>query len=590
MLQAIRVIILSAIALSFLNACGGESSGASSGGGTETSTPSTPTVNTADPSVANGQALYATTAFSCVSCHGPNGAGGTFPEPINVHLPDPNGCESCSDIATLAQEIANTMPIGNVGACVGSTPGSCAYDIAAFMLNAWIEPNSTTPPPPPSPGISITYSSNPTTNESGTTTTISFVLDTQPTADVIIEVSSDNTNEGTVSPSQITFNTSNWNITQSIVVTGVDDGNLDGAVVYNIIIDPVTSADVDYSGLNPADIAVTNNDNEVPPPPAGIIITPTSGLITDETGLSATFDVVLNSMPTGNVTIGFSSSDTTEGTVSPASITFMPGNFSLAQTITVTGVDDMDLDGQEAYTIMTSLAMSSDADYNDMDPSDVGVVNNDDELPPPAGVTVNPQSGLVTSEAAASVMTNTFTVVLQTMPSANVTIPISAPDTTEGTVSPTSLTFTPANWNMPQTVTVTGVNETDIDGDVMHTIVTGDPTSGDAGYNALTAANIPDVTVTNLDDDAFIAGKAAYELPGNGCVACHGAMGEGVPAIHPANIGPVGNTCTETNCLDENVVTAYMAATMPTFLPSACDSVCARNIAKYMLNNFSVTP
>ena len=52
------------------------------------------------------------------------------------------------------------------------------------------------------------------------------------------------------------------------------------------------------------------------------------------------------------------------------------------------------------------------------------------------------------------------------------TIALSSSDTTEGTVSPTSLTFTSANWNMAQTVTVTGVDDAIVDGNVAYTIVT----------------------------------------------------------------------------------------------------------------------
>ena len=39
------------------------------------------------------------------------------------------------------------------------------------------------------------------------------------------------------------------------------------------------------------------------------------------------------------------------------------------------------------------------------------------------------------------------------------TIALSSSDTTEGTVSPASLIFTTANWNVAQTVTVTGVDD-----------------------------------------------------------------------------------------------------------------------------------
>ena len=52
--------------------------------------------------------------------------------------------------------------------------------------------------------------------------------------------------------------------------------------------------------------------------------------------------------------------------------------------------------------------------------------------------------------------------------------------TTEGTVSPATLTFTPANWNTAQTVTVTGVDDAVDDGDIAYTIVTAPATSSDA--------------------------------------------------------------------------------------------------------------
>ena len=85
-----------------------------------------------------------------------------------------------------------------------------------------------------------------------------------------------------------------------------------------------------------------------------------------------------------------------------------------------------------------------------------GVVPAGSPATPFAGITVTPTSGLTTTEAGG---TATFTVVLTSRPVADVTIGLSSSDTTEGTVSPSSLTFTSANWNIPQTVTVTGVDD-----------------------------------------------------------------------------------------------------------------------------------
>src|SRR5438132_1713999 len=182
-----------------------------------------------------------------------------------------------------------------------------------------------------------------------------------------------------------------------------------------------------------------------------------------------------------NVSIGLSSSNTAEGTVSPASVTFTSANWNTPQTVTVTGVNDFVADGNIAYTIVTAAATSADANYNGLNPADVAVSNTDDDT---AGITVSPTSGLVTTEAGG---TATFTVVLNSQPTANVTIPLSSGNTAEGTVSPASLTFTSANWNVARTVTVTGVDDFVDDGNIGYSIVTGAATSTDGNYSGMNA-------------------------------------------------------------------------------------------------------
>ena len=67
--------------------------------------------------------------------------------------------------------------------------------------------------------------------------------------------------------------------------------------------------------------------------------------------------MVLTSQPTANVLIGLSSSDTTEGTVNPVSLTFTPADWSTAQTVTIKGVDDANADGDVLYSIVTDPAV-----------------------------------------------------------------------------------------------------------------------------------------------------------------------------------------------------------------------------------------
>jgi hypothetical protein len=119
-------------------------------------------------------------------------------------------------------------------------------------------------------------------------------------------------------------------------------------------------------------------------------VTPTSGLVTTEAGGTATFTVVLNTVPTADVFIGLSSSNPSEGRPSVTYLAFTPANALIPQTVTVTGVPDNRADGDVAYTILTMPAVSTDLRYSGVNPPDVAVTNRDDGTsppspPPPAG-------------------------------------------------------------------------------------------------------------------------------------------------------------------------------------------------------------
>lgn len=115
---------------------------------------------------------------------------------------------------------------------------------------------------------------------------------------------------------------------------------------------------------------------------AGIRATPTSGLVTSETGGTATFSIVLARYPKADVTLALASSDASEGAVFPASLTLTQANWNRPQTITVTGLDDGVIDGNQAYTITIGPASSTDAAYAGIDPPDVAVVNEEAAIPP----------------------------------------------------------------------------------------------------------------------------------------------------------------------------------------------------------------
>jgi CSLREA domain-containing protein len=138
--------------------------------------------------------------------------------------------------------------------------------------------------------------------------------------------------------------------------------------------------------------------------PAGIVVSEVVGQTT-EAGGTATFTVALTSTPAAAVTIPLSSSDATEGRVSPASVTFTPANALTPQTVTVTGLDDPEVDGTVAYAVVLAAARSDDPAYKDLDAPDARLANQDND----AACAPRPQVTVQTAPAGPGALRVTLT-------------------------------------------------------------------------------------------------------------------------------------------------------------------------------------
>ena len=233
---------------------------------------------------------------------------------------------------------------------------------------------------------------------------------------------------------------------------------------------------------------------------AAVNVSPTSVSVSEApgTGRTHTYTVVLATRIPINqdVTINPTSSDSGAATVSPASLTFDEDSWNAPQTVTVTAVDDeVDQTGNRSVTISHS-ATSTNPHYNNISIANVTatVVDNDG-----AGVTINESDGVSVTEASGAGRTDTYTVVLATQPTHGVTITPTSSNTAAATVSP-ALTFTTSNWNTPQTVTVTGVDDnTDNPGGGREVSISHAASSTDPNYTTSSAGTV-ETTVT--DDDA----------------------------------------------------------------------------------------
>jgi len=282
--------------------------------------------------------------------------------------------------------------------------------------------------PPPNPTVPVrnvgvllgTQSGE--TSEAGAQATFPVSLTAKPTANVTLSFESSDPTEGKVGNPQLTFTPDNWNAPQALVVTGSDDDVADGSQAY-VVTYTVKSEDAAYARLNPNRVSVLNKDNDT----AGITVSAVSGATT-EAGGQATFTVVLDSQPTEQVVVSLDSGNAAEGSVSPTRLTFTPVNWKAPQTVTVTGVDDDLIDGNQAYAVVFGATSSADAAYAAITPANVALSNTDNDS---AGFTVSAVSG-PTTEAGGQA---TFTLALNAQPAHDVTVSLDSNDTTEGTVA-----------------------------------------------------------------------------------------------------------------------------------------------------------
>ncbi|MBN8524507.1 MAG: hypothetical protein J0M02_04115 [Planctomycetes bacterium] len=346
--------------------------------------------------------------------------------------------------------------------------------------------------------ITVTPVSGLVTNETGGQASFSVALGSQPTANVTVLFASDAPAEGSV-PASATFTPGSWQIPQLVTVTGVDDSVDDGDRAFTIVTTAV-SADGVYNAINPDDVAVTNQDDT---DEAGFLITPASGLNVTESAAdddhARSFSISLRTKPTADVTVALATSDAAVATVSPATITFTSANWATPQLATVSGVDDDIADGDQLFTILTSVIPGTDAVYSALDPLDVTGRCRDDDT---AGVAVSAVSG-DTSENGG---TATFTVVLTSQPTADVSVPLTSPMSGEVTIDGTgTLLFTAGDWSTPQTVTLRGVDDLVDDGDSVVPVVIAAVVSTDQRYGGDGASLLPinpaDASVRNTDDD-----------------------------------------------------------------------------------------
>ena len=314
-------------------------------------------------------------------------------------------------------------------------------------------------------------------------------LATKPSGDVTVGVAQTGTanSDVTLDKSSLTFTASNWDQLQTVTVSAAedDDAAADTATLQ------VTASGADYGSAPAKDVTVSVTDNDT----AGLTVSATDLGVTE--GANASFTVRLATKPSGDVTVGVAQTGTANSdvTVDKSSLTFTNSNWDQTQTVTVSAAEDDDASNDSATLQVTA----SGADYGSVPAKDVTVSVTDNDT---AGLTVSATDLGVTEGANAS-----FTVRLATKPSGDVTVGVAQTGTANSdvTLDKSSLTFTAANWDQLQTVTVSAAEDDDAAADTATLQVT----ASGADYGSAPAK---DVTVTVTDNDTAGLTVSATDL------------------------------------------------------------------------------
>ena len=317
------------------------------------------------------------------------------------------------------------------------------------------------------------------TEEDTTGDSYTVVLDTLPTANVVVTAAGHAGTGVTLDTTTLTFTTVNWETAQEVTVTASDDADTAGETVT--LTHSAASTDSDYDGIAIADVTVTVEDDDT---------VQVTGVTVD----SGNAQLVVGWDAVGNAT-GYRVQWKSGGQSYNASRQAIVASGSITSH-TIPGLTN----GTE-YTLRVK-AVRTGANDGPWSADATGMP----AVPAAPGVTLSKTSLTVTEEDTTG---DSYTVVLDTLPTASVVVTVAGHAGTDVTPDMTTLTFTTANWETAQPVNVTADNDADITEDMV--TLTHSAASTDSDYDGIAIA---DVTVTVEDDDtAQVTGVTV--APGN---------------------------------------------------------------------------
>ncbi|MDM8561370.1 lamin tail domain-containing protein [Candidatus Parabeggiatoa sp. HSG14] len=383
-------------------------------------------------------------------------------------------------------------------------------------------------------------------SEPDSTMDFTIKLTSQPINGEDVTVGLSTSNSQCSVPSSVTINNSDWFFGQSVTVTATDDSITDGEKTCIVQTANSTSADPNYVGINPDDVTVKVQDDDI----SDVIVNGTPTIV--EGGATGTYTLALNTTPTGNVTIGITPDAQCE--VSLDGTTFgatqnLTRNDKTSQTVTVRAINDLTLEGNHTCTITHQInGTINDSNY----PTSMSILdataNITDDDP---GVIITQNSGsIAVTEGGA---TDSYTVKLNTAPTNDVNItvtPNAQTDVGNGAgIAKTLTAFNNSNWNSTQTVTVTAADDNTYEGNhsstISHTSIATNQ-STDSDYDSGSVIFLVDGTETanvivNITDNDSPPSPPPASTPPSSTPSVSTPIYNNQPSFNILNVGINGN-------------------------------------------------
>ena len=215
--------------------------------------------------------------------------------------------------------------------------------------------------------------------------------------------------------------------TTTFTVPVADDATDEDDETFTVTLSNATNATLS-NGQTTLEVIGTIEDDDT----RGVTVSKTE--FTFREGREETYEVVLDTQPTGPVTVRVTVSGSPEVTAQPSRLWFTADDWFTAQTVTVRAAHDDDAAADEAT--VTHAVAGADYGSNEVTAAPVSVSVEDDDTP---SVTVS-ETAIEFREGGSA----TYTVMLDTQPSGPVTVRPSVRSVAGVTVSPSSLRFTPS--------------------------------------------------------------------------------------------------------------------------------------------------